>query len=38
MRKHAEQLGAPDLKLHRLEIWVHGREVPEATDYWDGDE
>jgi hypothetical protein len=31
-----EQLGAPDLKLEGLQIWVHGRQLPDAHDYWDG--
>jgi len=26
----------PDLELGGLRIWVHGREFPEAEDYWDG--
>src|SRR5882724_344446 len=34
--KYAEQLGTPDIKLSGLQIWVHGRQFPNATDYWDG--
>jgi len=34
--KYAEQLGAPDIKLNGLQIWVHGRQFPDATDYWEG--
>ena len=34
--KYAEQLGAPDIKLNGLQVWVHGRQFPHATDYWDG--
>jgi hypothetical protein len=34
--KYAEQLGNPDIKLAGLQIWVHGRRFPNATDYWDG--
>lgn len=34
--KHADQLGPPDIKLDRLQIWIHGRQFPDATDYWDG--
>jgi len=34
--KYAEQLGTPDIKLGGLQIWVHGRQFPEANDYWDG--
>lgn len=29
-------LGAPDLKLEGLQIWVHGRQFPDSHDYWDG--
>jgi hypothetical protein len=29
-------LGAPDLKLEGLQIWVHGRQFPDLHDYWDG--
>jgi hypothetical protein len=29
-------LGMPDLQLGQFEIWIHGRQFPEATDYWDG--
>lgn len=36
IEKYAEQLGAPDIKVNGLQIWVHGRQFPEATDYWDG--
>jgi hypothetical protein len=31
-----DKLGTPDLQLGQLEIWIHGRQFPEATDYWDG--
>ncbi|MGD9683512.1 MAG: hypothetical protein AB7W16_20290 [Candidatus Obscuribacterales bacterium] len=31
-----EKLGAPDIQIHGLQIWVHGRQFPDATDYWDG--
>jgi hypothetical protein len=30
------KLGAPDLKLEGLQIWVHGRQFPDLHDYWDG--
>ena len=33
---YADQLGPPDIKLSGLQIWVHGRQFPDATDYWDG--
>jgi hypothetical protein len=36
IEKDTEQLGKPDIKLNGLQIWVHGRQFPEATDYWDG--
>ena len=28
--------GTPDLKLEGLQIWIHGRQFPDAADYWDG--
>ena len=28
--------GEPDLTIAGLRLWVHRREFPEATDYWDG--
>src|ERR1051326_3796837 len=34
--KHAEELGAPDIKLAGLQIWIHSRQFPNADDYWDG--
>jgi hypothetical protein len=34
--KYAKQLGTPDIKLNGLQIWVHGRQFPDANDYWDG--
>ena len=30
-----EQLGAPDLKVAGFQIWVHGRQFPDSTDYDD---
>jgi hypothetical protein len=36
IEKYGEQLGRPDIKLNGLQIWVHGRQFPDATDYWDG--
>jgi hypothetical protein len=30
-----DQLRDPDLKLDRLRMWVHGRQYPDAQDYWD---
>ena len=29
-------LGPPDLKVAGFQLWVHGREFPEADDYNDG--
>ncbi len=26
----------PDLQISGMRLWVHGREFPDATDYWDG--
>ncbi|HZT57207.1 MAG TPA: hypothetical protein VFA21_01145 [Pyrinomonadaceae bacterium] len=34
--KYAEDLGAPDFKLAGLQVWIHGRQFPDADDYWDG--
>ena len=34
--KYAEQLGTPDIKLNGLQIWIHRRQFPNATDYRDG--
>ena len=31
-----EQLGEPDLVIAGLRVWVHGRQFPQAVDYWDG--
>lgn len=31
-----EELGAPDLVVSGLSVWIHGREFPDAIDYWDG--
>jgi len=31
-----EQLGPPSLKVGGLDVWVHGREFPEAQDADDG--
>jgi len=29
-------MNEPDLKLAGLKIWIHGRQFPDATDFWDG--
>jgi len=31
-----EQLGDADLTICGLRLWIHGRQFPDATDYWDG--
>ncbi len=36
IEKFAENLGAPDIKLDGLQIWVHSRQFPNEEDYWDG--
>ena len=36
IEKYAENLGAPDIKIEGLQIWVHSRQFPTEEDYWDG--
>jgi hypothetical protein len=31
-----EGLGEPDLRIAGLRLWIHGRQFPDATDFWDG--
>lgn len=31
-----EQLGPPSVRLKAFQLWVHGRQFPEARDRWDG--
>ena len=31
-----EQLGPPSVRLAFIQIWVHGRQFPDAQDRWDG--
>ena len=31
-----ESYGPPAVKIGPLEVWVHGREFPDADDEWDG--
>lgn len=31
-----EELGDADLTICGLRIWIHGRQFPDSTDYWDG--
>jgi len=35
-QRKLETLGEPALQIGGLRIWVHGREFPDAQDYWDG--
>lgn len=29
------QTDKPDLVIEKLKIWIHGRQFPDASDYWD---
>jgi hypothetical protein len=29
-------LGEPALEIEEFQLWIHGRQFPEAEDYWDG--
>lgn len=29
------QTNKPDLVIEKLKIWIHGRQFPDASDYWD---
>lgn len=31
-----DHLGEPDLKVAGFQVWIHGREHPDANDYYDG--
>jgi hypothetical protein len=31
-----KELGPPDFEVAGLRIWIRGRELENATDYWDG--
>lgn len=31
-----EQLGSPSVRLVAFQLWVHGRQFPDARDEWDG--
>ncbi len=35
IRHYVGKLGSPNIQLQGLKIWVHGRQYPETTDYWD---
>jgi hypothetical protein len=32
----ADLLGPPALKVAGFQLWIHGRQFPDAQDYWDG--
>jgi len=32
-----ERLGPPSLRIVGLQLWIHGRQFPDAQDYWDDD-
>ncbi len=34
--RELDNLGQPDLQIAGLQIWIHGRQFPDANDYWDG--
>ena len=36
MALNFEKLGNPSIKFEKLKIWIHGRQFPDANDYWDG--
>lgn len=36
LKDFGQQLGEPDIQLSGLSIWIHQRQFPDATDYWDG--
>jgi hypothetical protein len=35
-QRELEALGEPQLQIAGLRVWVHGRQFPNAMDYWDG--
>lgn len=36
MQENIDTLGSPQISLAGLQVWVHGRQFPEANDFWDG--
>jgi len=30
-----DKFGEPDLKMNQLNLWIHGRQFPNADDFWD---
>lgn len=35
MNSDDNKLGSPDIELAGLMIWIHDRQFPDTTDYWD---
>jgi len=35
-QREVENLGEHDLEIAGLRVWIHGRQFPDSTDYWDG--
>ena len=35
-KDYTKKLGAPDIELAGLQIWIHGRQFPADPDFWDG--
>jgi hypothetical protein len=33
--KSIESLGPPALKILGFQLWIHGRQFPDCTDFWD---
>jgi hypothetical protein len=36
MKNLSKSLGPPDISFAGLQVWLHGRQFPDAEDYWDG--
>jgi hypothetical protein len=36
MARTPEHLGDPDLRIAGLQLWIQGRQFPDAADLWDG--
>ena len=36
LAQNADSLGPPALNIVGFQLWVHGRQFPNAQDYWDG--
>jgi hypothetical protein len=34
--KQPDNLGPPSLKIDGFALWVHGRQLPESQDFYDG--